>query len=134
MAGRIPADCIDDLINRADIVDLIGTRAKLSKAGREYKACCPFHNEKTPSFTVSPDKGFYHCFGCGAHGTALGFLMEYDRLDFVDAVEELASIIGVEVPREAGSTSPSTPSAPLYALLEKAGLYYQEQLKNNDKA
>src|SRR3990172_2682970 len=83
MTARIPQHFIDELMQRADIVEVIGARVQLKKAGREYKACCPFHGEKTPSFTVSPAKGFYHCFGCGAHGTALGFLMEYDRLDFV---------------------------------------------------
>ena len=76
MAGRIPQHFIDELTERADIVEIIGLRVPLKKAGREYKACCPFHSEKTPSFTVSPQKGFYHCFGCGAHGTALGFLMD----------------------------------------------------------
>ncbi len=91
MAGRIPQHFIDELMQRADIVEIIGSRIQLKKAGRDYKACCPFHGEKTPSFTVSPAKGFYHCFGCGAHGTALGFLMEYDRLEFVPAVEELAA-------------------------------------------
>ena len=87
MAGRIPQDFINDLIDRSDIVEVIQSRIQLKKAGREFKACCPFHGEKTPSFTVSPDKGFYHCFGCGAHGTAVGFLMEHDRLEFVEAVE-----------------------------------------------
>ncbi|MFW2404849.1 MAG: CHC2 zinc finger domain-containing protein, partial [Gammaproteobacteria bacterium] len=100
MAGRIPQDFIDDLIQRADIVEIISARVKLKKAGREYKAPCPFHNEKTPSFTVSPQKGFYHCFGCGAHGTALGFLMEFDRLEFPEAVEELAQSMGLQVPRD----------------------------------
>jgi len=103
MAGRIPQSFIDDLIGRTDIVELIGARVPLKKAGREFKACCPFHDEKSPSFWVSPDKQFYHCFGCGAHGTALGFLMNYDRLAFPEAVEELASRAGVEVPREAGA-------------------------------
>ena len=86
MAGLIPQDFIDDLIARADIVDVVGRRVQLKKAGREFKACCPFHDEKTPSFTVSPAKGFYHCFGCGAHGTAIGFLMEYDHMSFVEAI------------------------------------------------
>ena len=102
MAGRIPQAFIDELIARTDIVELIGGRVQLKKAGREWKACCPFHNEKTPSFWVSPDKQFYHCFGCGAHGTALGFLIEHDKLPFPDAVEELASRLGLEVPREDG--------------------------------
>ena len=102
MAGRIPQSFIDDLTARADIVELIGSRVELKKAGREYRACCPFHNEKTPSFWVSPAKQFYHCFGCGAHGTALGFLMEYDKLSFPEAIEELAGRLGLDVPREAG--------------------------------
>ena len=95
MAGRIPQAFIDELIARADIVEIIGSRVPLKRAGREYKACCPFHDEKTPSFWVSPDKQFYHCFGCGAHGTALGFLMEYDRLPFPEAVEDLAARLGL---------------------------------------
>ena len=94
MAGLIPQHFIDELIARADIVEVIGSRVPLKKAGREFKACCPFHGEKTPSFTVSQVKQFYHCFGCGAHGTALGFLMEYDKLGFVEAVEDLASRLG----------------------------------------
>ena len=92
--GRIPKNFIDELIARADIVELIGARVQLKKAGREYKACCPFHNEKTPSFWVSPDKQFYHCFGCGKHGTALGFLMDHDHLAFPEAVEELGGAPG----------------------------------------
>ena len=100
MPGAIPQTFIDDLLSRADIVDVIGRRVPLKKAGREFKACCPFHDEKTPSFTVSPVKQFYHCFGCGAHGTAIGFLMEYEHLDFVDAIETLAAEYHVEVPRE----------------------------------
>ncbi len=105
MAGRIPQHFIDELVARTDIVEVIGNRVQLKRAGREYKACCPFHDEKTPSFTVSPDKQFYHCFGCGAHGTALGFLMEYDHLGFVEAVEELAARAGLEVPREGGDAA-----------------------------
>jgi len=116
MAGRIPQDFINDLVDRSDIVEVISSRIQLKKAGREYKACCPFHGEKTPSFTVSPEKGFYHCFGCGAHGTSIGFLMEHDQLEFVEAVEELASINGVDVPREEGHV-PASPTAPLYELL-----------------
>ena len=133
MAGRIPQDFINDLIDRSDIVEVIGSRIQLKKAGREYKACCPFHGEKTPSFTVSPEKGFYHCFGCGSHGTAIGFLMEHDRLEFVEAVEELASINGVEVPREAG-TLPSSPTAPLYALLAKVAAEFQSRLAETPAA
>jgi len=130
MAGRIPQDFINDLIDRSDIVEIISSRIQLKKAGREYKACCPFHGEKTPSFTVSPDKGFYHCFGCGAHGTAVGFLMEHDQLEFVEAVEELASLNGVDVPREA-SAGPVSPTAPLYELLDKAAKLFRDQLRDN---
>ena len=104
MAGRIPQAFIDELIARADIVEIIGSRVPLKRAGREYKACCPFHDEKTASFWVSPDKQFYHCFGCGAHGTALGFLMEYDRLPFPEAVEDLAGRLGLTVPHEASGS------------------------------
>ena len=98
MAGRIPQSFIDELLTRTDIVDVIDSRVQLKKAGREYKACCPFHNEKTPSFTVSQVKQFYHCFGCGAHGTAISFLMDYEHMGFVEAVEELAHMAGLEVP------------------------------------
>ncbi|MCC7488929.1 MAG: DNA primase [Gammaproteobacteria bacterium] len=128
MAGRIPQHFIDELMQRADIVEIIGSRIQLKKAGRDFKACCPFHGEKTPSFTVSPAKGFYHCFGCGAHGTALGFLMEYDRLEFVPAVEELAARLGLEVPREDGGQQPA-PLAPLYAVLDRAAGFFEQALR-----
>ena len=105
MAGRIPQHFIDELVARTDIIEVIGSRVQLKNAGREYKACCPFHDEKTPSFTVSADKQFYHCFGCGAHGTVLGFVMEYDHLGFVEAVEDLAARAGLEVPREGGAAA-----------------------------
>lgn len=133
MAGRIPKQFIDELIGRTDIVDLIGTRIQLKKAGREYKACCPFHDEKTPSFTVSQAKQFYHCFGCNAHGTALGFLMEYDRLEFVEAVETLAASLGMEVPRESGSAAPRQ-DQDLYPLLADAEKFFCGRLKENDRA
>ncbi|MES9961429.1 MAG: DNA primase [Sedimenticola sp.] len=133
MAGRIPEQFIDELVNRADIVDLINSRVPLKKAGKEYQACCPFHDEKTPSFTVSREKQFYHCFGCGAHGTAIGFLMEYDNLGFVEAVEELASTLGLEVPREAGDR-PGPDFKPLYEVLEKSARYYQWQLRKHPQA
>ncbi len=130
MAGRIPQTFIDDLVSRADIVEVIDAHVPLKKAGREYKACCPFHDEKTPSFTVSAEKQFYHCFGCGAHGTVIGFLMSYRHLDFVEAVESLAQRLGLEVPREGGESAPSgPPTAPLYEVLEKASRYYQRQLR-----
>ena len=133
MAGRIPQEFIDALIERADIVEVVGSRVKLKKAGREYKACCPFHSEKTPSFTVSPQKGFYHCFGCGAHGTALGFLMEFERLEFVEAVEELAQMLGLDVPRDE-SPQRQTPIAPLYDALAEAARLYRQALKEHQAA
>ncbi|MEC9318946.1 MAG: CHC2 zinc finger domain-containing protein, partial [Pseudomonadota bacterium] len=102
MAGLIPKSFIHDLLERADIVEVVDSRVPLKKAGKNHQACCPFHNEKTPSFTVSADKQFYHCFGCGAHGNAIDFIMEFDGLNFPDAVEELASSLGVQVPREEG--------------------------------
>ncbi|WP_455201944.1 DNA primase [Kaarinaea lacus] len=133
MAGRIPSQFIDELLNRVDIVDVIDSRVALKKAGREYTACCPFHNEKTPSFTVSPAKQFYHCFGCGAHGSAISFLMEYERLEFVDAIEELASMVGMTVPREAAGTQHKV-SRDLYDVLEQASQYYAEQLRQHANA
>ena len=133
MAGLIPQHFIDELIARADIVEVIGSRVPLKKAGREFKACCPFHGEKTPSFTVSQVKQFYHCFGCGAHGTALGFLMEYDKLGFIEAVEELASRLGLEVPREAGAKRDSS-SDDLYEVLGRAAQFFRDTLKDNARA
>jgi len=137
MAGRIPQSFIDDLIARADIVEVINARVPLKKKGREYTACCPFHNEKTPSFTVSETKQFYHCFGCGAHGTAIGFLMEYEHLDFVDAIETLAAEYHVEVPREdapAGTSQAKDDKQPLFDVLEQASHLYQQQLRNSERA
>ncbi|MEO7385619.1 MAG: DNA primase [Gammaproteobacteria bacterium] len=129
MSGRIPQDFIDDLVQRADIIEVVGSRVPLTKAGREYKARCPFHSEKTPSFWVSPQKGFYHCFGCGAHGTALGFLMEYERLEFPVAVEELARSVGVEVPRSDSGERISV--EPLYAALESAAQLFRQALRDH---
>ena len=133
MSGLIPQHFIDDLIARADITEVLGKRIQLKKAGREFKANCPFHDEKTPSFTVSPAKGFYHCFGCGAHGTALSFLMEYDHMSFVEAVESLASSMGIEVPRDE-SQRPAHRYDELFELLAKVERYYQANLRNNDAA
>jgi DNA primase len=133
--GRIPQSFIDELIARADIVEIIGSRVQLKKQGREYKACCPFHNEKTPSFWVSPEKQFYHCFGCGAHGTALGFLMEHDKLSFPEAVEELAGRLGLEVPREGGSdNAPRRVDANSYDLMARVARFYSEALARNERA
>lgn len=133
MSGRIPQHFIDDLIARADIVEVLGRRIQLRKAGREFKAVCPFHDEKTPSFTVSPTKGFYHCFGCGAHGTALGFLMDYDHMSFVDAVESLAGMMGIEVPHEEGQR-PAQRFDELYELTQRVEQHFQNELKSNDVA
>jgi len=131
MPGRIPQAFIDELIARADIVEVIGSRVALKKAGREYKACCPFHNEKTASFWVSPDKQFYHCFGCGAHGTALGFLMQYDQLPFPEAVEDLAGRLGLTVPHEGAPVrAPVDDLAPLYALLARSKFRSAERRRN----
>jgi len=126
--GLIPDSFIEELLGRTDIVEVVERRVPLKKAGREYQACCPFHDEKTPSFTVSPQKQFYHCFGCGAHGSAIGFMMNYEGLEFVDAVEELARMAGLQVPREA-ATSAARPAAGLYELLGEIATWYQAQLK-----
>ena len=133
--GRIPQHFIDELIARADIVEVIGSRVQLKKSGREWKACCPFHNEKTPSFWVSPDKQFYHCFGCGKHGTVLGFLMDYDHLAFPEAVEELAGRLGLEVPRE-GAPEGGAPRADeqLYDLMARVARFYVEGLGREARA
>lgn len=131
--SRIPQSFIDDLLNRLDIVEVIDHRVKLKKAGKNYSACCPFHEEKTPSFTVSPDKQFYYCFGCGANGNAVGFLMEYERQGFVDAVESLARVAGMQVPKE--TTEKDVKHAKkqrgLYDILSLASTYYQKQLKEH---
>jgi len=132
--GRIPQHFIDELVARTDIIEVIGSRVQLKRAGREYKACCPFHDEKTPSFWVSPDKQFYHCFGCGAHGTALGFVMEYEHLGFVEAVEELASRAGLEVPREGGQAPQSQPHDEVYLALERASLFFRQSLSGEPRA
>ena len=134
--GRIPQSFIDELIARADIVEIIGTRVQLKKAGREYKACCPFHAEKTPSFWVSPDKQFYHCFGCGKHGTVLGFLMDHDHLAFPEAVEELATRVGLEVPREGGAAAADARRAdgPLYELMARVAGFYAASLAHEPRA
>ncbi|VAW66833.1 DNA primase [hydrothermal vent metagenome] len=135
MAGHIPRQFIDDLINRTDIVDVVDSRVALKKRGKEHIACCPFHNEKSPSFTVSHSKQFYHCFGCGAHGTALDFIMEYERLDFVDAIEVLAAEYHIDVPREQGNFSPlSDDKKPLYETLEKAAISFASELKKDARA
>ena len=132
MAGLIPQSFIDDLLNRTDIVDVVSSRVQMKKAGKNYTACCPFHKEKTPSFSVSPDKLFYYCFGCGAGGNALGFIMDHDNLDFPQAVEELAKAAGMEIPREESGRphKPRQPTdSPLYPLLTAAADFYRQALK-----
>ncbi len=129
----IPQDFIDDLIARADVVEIIGRRIQLKKAGREFKACCPFHDEKTPSFTVSPSKGFYHCFGCGMHGTAIGFLMEYEHLSFVEAIESLAGTMGVDVPRDE-TDRPARRYDELFSLMTSVERHWQSCLRNTPTA
>lgn len=133
MAGLIPQSFIDDLLNRTDIVEVVGSRISLKKTGKNYSARCPFHNEKTPSFSVSPDKQFYYCFGCGAGGNALGFVMDHDHLDFPQAIEDLARRAGLEVPREErDSQKPRQPTdSPLYPLLAAAAEYFRSALKNH---
>lgn len=133
MAGRIPQTFIDDLLNRVDIVDIIDNEIPLKKTGRDFQALCPFHGEKTPSFTVSQEKQFYHCFGCGAHGSALGFLMNHRGLSFVEAIEDAARGVGLEVPYEGGS-APSTPKvdySPLYEILGTAQRFFSQQLRKH---
>lgn len=134
MAGLIPQSFIDDLLNRTDIVEVVSSRIQLKKAGKNYTACCPFHKEKTPSFSVSPDKQFYYCFGCGAGGNALGFVMDHDSLDFPQAVEELAKRAGMDIPREdsgRGRTPRQPTDSPLYPLLTAAADYYRQALKSH---
>ncbi len=136
MAGRIPQTFLDDLLSRLDIVEVIDRRVKLKKAGKNYTARCPFHEEKTPSFSVNPDKQFYYCFGCGAGGNALGFVMDYENVDFPQAVDTLAGTLGLEVPREqtGGRAAPQVSHKPLYDLLEQVARFYQQQLRQHPQA
>ncbi len=136
MAGRVPRAFIDDLLNRVDIVEVIDARVPLKKKGREYWACCPFHGEKSPSFSVSQNKQFYHCFGCQQSGNAIGFLMDYDHMEFVEAIEALAQSIGLEVPYEQGQVPNQQPQGldNLYDALQNCSEFYQQQLKQNSVA
>ena len=134
MAGLIPQNFIDDLLSRVDIVDVIDKRVKLRKTGKNYSACCPFHQEKTPSFSVEPEKQFYYCFGCGAAGNALGFVMNFDHKEFPDAVETLAADCGLSVPREersAAGQQRSSENNELLSSLEQANVYFQQQLRQH---
>src|SRR6056297_1503387 len=138
MPGLIPESFIETLLERVDIADVVGQRVPLKPAGHEFKACCPFHDEKTPSFYVSPQKQFYHCFGCGAHGTAIGFVMQYDGLEFPAAIEELASNAGLEVPRTEGATGPDPAEKrereALYAALDAAQNFFRNRLRKSETA
>jgi len=134
MAGQIPQQFIDELLARVDVVDVVNQRVTLKKSGSNFSACCPFHNEKTPSFTVSQTKQFYHCFGCSANGNAITFLMEYEGMHFVDAIESLAESIGMEVPRSAQAAQVRNDSKPLYTLMESIAAYYISELKKSTQA
>ncbi|MGI9292432.1 MAG: DNA primase [Pseudomonadales bacterium] len=135
MPGRIPQEFIDQLLDRVDIVDVIDSRVSLRKSGRNFMACCPFHDEKTPSFSVQPEKQFYHCFGCGAGGNAIGFLMEYERLEFPVAVEQLAAKCGLEVPRETIEQREQTEKKHnLYDALTQTDRFYRRQLRDHKQA
>ena len=136
MAGRIPQSFIDELLTRVDVVDVVDSRVKLKKTGKNYSACCPFHNENTPSFTVSPDKQFYYCFGCGASGTALRFVMEFDGLSFPDAVEKLASQASMTVPREAASQreiQQEQEHKSLFTRMEASSRFFEQQLREHEQ-
>jgi DNA primase len=132
----IPQSFIQDLLNRVDIVDVVGKHVQLKKGGANLMGLCPFHNEKSPSFTVSPAKQFYHCFGCGAHGSAIGFLMEHAGLSYVEAIKDLAQTVGLTVPEEHGSAPrrDGPDSAALMAMMERAGRYYRDTLKTSPEA
>ncbi|MGY0620530.1 DNA primase [Lysobacter sp. A378] len=132
--ARIPDAFIDDLLARSDIVELVGARVPLKRQGKEYSARCPFHDERSPSFTVSPTKQFYHCFGCGAHGTAISFLMNYDRLEFLDAVDELAKHAGMEVPRDTRQRNANPDGQALFDAMAAAATFFQQQLADSTKA
>lgn len=131
----IPESFIQELLHRVDLIELIDAYVPLKKAGANFAACCPFHSEKSPSFTVSPTKQFYHCFGCGAHGTAISFLMEYSGLGFLDAIKDLASRAGMQLPEQEGRHSPTGPKlSSLTEVMANAAKYYYEQLKRSEKA
>ncbi len=136
MAGRVPRSFVDEILARTDIAEIIGHYIRLVPAGKEFKALCPFHSEKTPSFTVVPDKQFYHCFGCGKNGSAIGFLMDYANMDFVEAVEELAHRLGLKVPREAGDRRSGADSdhAAIFEMLDRANRFFRNGLRRFDIA
>ena len=129
MSGRLPREFIDQLLSRIDVVEVVDRCVPLKKAGKDFKACCPFHDEKTPSFTVSPSKQFYHCFGCGASGTAITFVMEFNHLGFREAVEDLANAVGLPIP-DTGLAHQDTAPPRLLAPLEEAKQFYKRQLRS----
>ena len=130
--ARLPQAFIDQVLDRTDIVDVVDRRVKLKKAGKNYSACCPFHQEKTPSFSVNPEKQFYYCFGCGAGGNALGFVMDYERMEFREAIESLAQAAGIELPPEEADAAPQVDhQKPLYEAMEKATRVYESQLRKH---
>ena len=133
MAGLIPQSFIDELLNRTDIVEVVDKRVSLKKTGKNYQACCPFHNEKTPSFSVQPERQFYYCFGCGAGGNAIGFVMNFDHVDFPQAVEILARDAGLEVPREESKAEHRRQSehSKLFEALDMANKFFQRQLRQH---
>ena len=134
MAGLIPQAFIDDLLHRTDIVEIIDKRVSLKKAGKNYTACCPFHTEKTPSFSVQPDRQFYYCFGCGAGGNAVGFVMNFDQVDFPQAVENLAHDAGLDVPREESraASKKQSENGKLLEVLERASKFYRYQIRQHE--
>ena len=137
MSGRIPQGFIDDLLERVDIVEIIDARSSLKKAGRNYKGLCPFHDEKTPSFSVNTDKQFYHCFGCGAGGNAVSFMMDYERLDFPQAIDALAASVGIEVPKEDNPSFnkvANNANKALYEILERCAELFHSNLRGRQKS
>lgn len=132
--GRLSDAFIDDLLSRTDIVEIVGNRIPLKKQGRDYAARCPFHDERSASFTVSPTKQFYHCFGCGAHGSAISFLMQYDRLEFLDAIEELAQRAGMEIPRDDSQFKRNPDTDDLHGVMQACATFYRHQLESNAQA
>ncbi|NUS60705.1 MAG: DNA primase, partial [Lysobacter sp.] len=132
--ARIPDAFIDDLLARTDIVEVIAARVPLKRQGKEFASRCPFHDERSASFTVSPTKQFYHCFGCGAHGTAISFLMNYDRLEFLDAVDELAKRVGMEVPRDTRAKNENHDTTDLFAALDASAKFFRKHLLQSEKA
>lgn len=133
MLNRIPREFINEVLARSDIVELIDVRVPLKKKGNNYSACCPFHNEKTPSFTVSQNKQFYHCFGCGKNGNAISFLMDYDHFSFIEAIEHLANQLGLQIPREIERDKPKA-SPDLYDTMAQAARFYQQELRKHPVA